>query len=47
LLATHLKRPAVFLLLFVDNAQPEVYLMGFVEVWLHLHDLGEGIFGEL
>lgn len=33
-----------FRLLLVDYAQSEIDLVGFLEVWLHAHDLGERLF---
>lgn len=41
---TYLEGLVVLLLLLVDYAQPEVYLMGLVEIRLHLHDLRKSIF---
>lgn len=42
--ATDLKRVVVLLLLFVDDAEPEVYFVCLVEVWLHVHDVDKRIF---
>lgn len=44
---TYLKALAEFLLLLIDDTQPEVYFVSLVEVRLHLHDLGECLFGML
>jgi len=35
------------LLLLVDDAKSEVNLIGLFKVWLHAHDLREGLFGVL
>ena len=43
----HLKTLRKLLLLLVDYAQPEVDFVGFLEVGLHSHDLGEGLLGML
>ena len=42
---SYFERLAILLLLLIDYAKPEVYFVGLVEVRLHLHDLGEGLFG--
>ena len=41
-MATYLKRLPVFLLLLVDYAQPEIYLVGLVKIWRHAHYLRKG-----
>ena len=46
-LPTNLQAILKLLLLFVDDAEPEVYLIGLLEVWLHAHDLGKGFFSVL
>lgn len=42
---SYLKTLVILLLLFVDYAKTEVDLVGLLEIRLHLHDLGEGLFG--
>lgn len=42
---THLKTLAIFLLLLVYYAKPEVDFVGLLEAGLHLHDLGESFLG--
>ncbi len=42
-----LQTRAVLLLLLVNYAEPEVYFVRLLEVGLHLHDLGECLFGVL
>lgn len=42
---TYLEGLVVLLLLLVDYTQPEVYLMGLVEIRLHFHNLRKRIFG--
>lgn len=37
--SSHLETLRKFLLLLVDYTQPEVDFIGFLEVWLHSHDL--------
>ena len=41
------KRLLVLLLRLINDTQSEVDLMSLVEVRLHLHDLGEGLFGMI
>lgn len=41
---TNLQALSIFGLLLVYYAQSEVYLVRFLEVGLHLHDLGESLF---
>ena len=42
---THLQTLVVFLLLLVYYSKTKVYLIRFLKVWLHLHDLRECLFG--
>lgn len=44
---TDLETLLEFLLLFVDYAETEVDLIGFLKVWLHTHDLRKCFFGML
>lgn len=43
----YLKALIVLLLLFVYYPKTEVDLICFLKVWLHMHDLGKGLFGVL
>ena len=45
LMATYIQTLAELLLLFVYNPESEVDLVGLLEVWLHLHDLGKRLLG--
>jgi hypothetical protein len=38
---TYLKTLLVFLLLLIDYTKAEIDFVGFLEVWLHAHDLRE------
>lgn len=44
---TDLETLLELLLLFVDYAETEVDLIGFLKVWLHTHDLRKCFFGML
>jgi len=44
---TYIQTLFVFLLLFVDNAEAEVYLIRLLKVGLHVHDLRKCFFGVL
>ena len=43
--ATYLQTLLELLLLLVYYTKAEVYLIGFLEAWVHAHDLGEGFLG--
>jgi hypothetical protein len=43
--AAYLKTLLVLLLLFVDYAKSEVYLIGLFKIWRHAHDLRERLLG--
>ena len=43
----YLKARVKLLLLLVDYTQAEVNLVGLLKVWLHLHNLREGLFGVI
>ena len=44
---TYLETLPEFLLLFIDDSQTKIDLVGLVKVRLHLHDLRESFFGVL
>ncbi len=46
-LSTYIQTLFVFLLLFVDYAEAEVYLVRFLKIGLHVHDLRKRFFGML
>lgn len=46
-MTAYLETRAILLLLFVYYTQSKVNLVRLVECRLHLHDLGEGLFGML
>ena len=43
--AAYLQALLELLLLLVYYTEAEVYLVGFLEAWIHAHDLGEGFLG--
>jgi hypothetical protein len=45
--SAYLEALVVFRLLLVDYPQAEVNFVGFLKVWLHLHDLREGFLGMI
>lgn len=45
LIATHLKTLVVLLLLLVYDSESEIYFIGLLEAWFHLHYLGECFLG--
>ena len=46
-LSIYLETLVVFLLLLVDYTEAEVDFVGLLEIWLHLHDLREGLLGMI
>lgn len=44
-MSAYIERLLVLVLLLVDYAEAEVYLMSLVKVRVHGHDLREGFFG--
>jgi hypothetical protein len=44
---TYVQTLIKLLLLLVDYAETEVYLIGLLEVWLHAHNLRKGLLGML
>ena len=43
----YLQTLVVLLLLLIYNAQAEIDFIGFLKIWLHMHDLRKSLFGML